>query len=97
MPKPHELERRIEQLKALNSELNRETQQRKEELSDLRELLSNKSAQLDAKKKQYNEMLQSVENFKSDYVEVNTQPNQIMKECDKIQIEIELVFFLLIR
>jgi ribosomal protein L9 len=89
MPKPHELERRIEQLRAQNSELARENQQRKEELNDLRELLSEKSVQMDAKKKQYNELLQSVENHKSDYVEVNTQPNQIMKECDKLQIEIE--------
>ena len=94
MPKPHELERRIEQLKLQNNEFSREISQRQEEINELRQTIMEKNLQLDLKRKEYKELLENVENCKNEYVMANMEPNQIAKECDKISMEIE--YFLLV-
>lgn len=91
MPKPHELERRIEQLKLQNNEFSREISQRQEEINELRQTIMEKNLQLDLKRKEYKELLENVENCKNEYVMANMEPNQIAKECDKISMEIEYV------
>jgi chromosome segregation ATPase len=91
MPKPHELERRIDQLTQQNKDLTREITQRKEEISDLKRLIYDKNAHLDAQRKEYKELVESVEDHKNDYVQANAQPHQIAKEIDKIITEKELV------
>ena len=89
MPKPHDLERRIEQLKLQNGELSREIAQRQGDISDIKQSIRDKNLQLDLKRKEFKELLEKVENAKNEYVMKNMEPNQIMKECDKISIEIE--------
>lgn len=89
MPKPQELEKEMERLKKDNQELLREITQRKAEINDLKMTLSEKSSYYEGQKKEYRELLDTVESFKNDYVQVNLIPNQVMKECDKISTEIE--------
>jgi predicted nucleic acid-binding Zn-ribbon protein len=89
MPKPHELERRIDQLKQQNNELSREITQRQEEINELKRTIYDKAAEMDHKKKEYRDLLESVENHKNDYVQANLQPHQIAKEIDKISTEKE--------
>ena len=57
MPKPHELERRIEQLKIQNTELSKEISQRQEEITDLKQTIRDKNSLLDLKRKEYKEIL----------------------------------------
>ncbi len=89
MPKPHELERRIEQLKLQNIELAKEISQRQEEIQDLKQSINDKNLLLDLKRKEHKELLETVEMYKNDYVQVNMLPNQINKECDKLNHEVE--------
>jgi predicted nucleic acid-binding Zn-ribbon protein len=89
MPKTHDLERRIEQLKVQNNELSIDILQRQEEITDLKQTISDKNLQLDVKRKEYKELLETVEMHKNDYVQVNMLPNQINKECDKLTHETE--------
>lgn len=89
MPKPHELERRIEQLKHQNIELSREIVQRKNEVAELKKTIDEKGFEVDRKKKELNEIIESVENHKNEYVNTNMQPYQIAKEIDKISTEKE--------
>ena len=91
MPKPNELERRIEELKLQNNELTKEISLRQEEISDLIQTIREKNSFLEKKKQEYKELLDTAENRKNDYVEVNTLPNQIIKDIDKISVAIELV------
>ena len=92
MPKPHDLERRIEQLKLQNGELSREIAQRQSDISEIKQTIRERNLQLDLKRKEFKELLEKVENSKNEYVLKNMEPNQIMKECDKISIEIEYDF-----
>lgn len=92
MPKPHELERQIEQLKLQNNDLSREISQRQEEINDLKQTINERNSLMELKKKEHKELLETVENRKNDYVQINMLPNQIIKESDKISSEIELVF-----
>ena len=55
MPKPHELERRIEQLKLQNIELAKEITQRQEEIQDLKHSINDKNLLLDLKRKEHKE------------------------------------------
>lgn len=89
MPKPHELEQRIEILTHQNMELSREINQRKEEINDLKQLIYDKNTQLESKRKEYKDLIESVENHKNDYVQANAQPHQIAKEIDKVLTEKE--------
>lgn len=89
MPKPHELERQIEQLKHQNKELTREIAQRQEEIIGLKKSIEVKNVEVDQKKKELNELLESVEDHKNEYVNVNLQPYQIAKEIDKLSTEKE--------
>ncbi len=89
MPKPHELERRIEQLKLQNQEFSREISQRKDEINELKLTIQEKKQHFEQEKKNYKELQETVENYKNDYVQINIMPNQIMKESDKISTEIE--------
>ena len=89
MPKPAELERRIEQLKAQNNELSREITMRQEEIKELNQTILDKNGQIETRKKEYKEALDAVENYKSDYVQVNSLPMQISKECDRLLNESE--------
>lgn len=89
MPKPHELERRIEQLSLQNNELSREISQRHEEIKELRQTINDKNLFVDQKRREYKELLEAVENSKNDYVQVNMLPNQISKEFDKLSNEKE--------
>jgi chromosome segregation ATPase len=91
MPKPQELERQIEQLKAQNQELYREIQQRQEEISDMRQSVNDKNVLLETERKDLKELVESIENYKAEYVSVNTLPNQINKEFDKLFTEKEYV------
>lgn len=91
MPKPHELERRIEQLKIQNGELSREIVQRQVDISEVRQTIRERNLLLDLKRKEYKELQEKVENSKNEYVLRNSEPNQIAKECDKILVEMELV------
>ena len=91
MPKPAELERRIEQLKAQNDEISREITVRQEEIKELNQTILDKTGQIETRKRELKEALDAVENFKNDYVQVNSLPMQISKECDRLLFESELV------
>jgi chromosome segregation ATPase len=69
MPKPHELERRIEQLKLQNNEFSREISQRQEEINELKLTIMDKNQQLDLKRREYKELLENVENcYEEDFL-----------------------------
>lgn len=89
MPKPQELERRIEQLKAQNNEISKEITQRQEEIKELNQTIADKNGAIETRKKELKEALEAVEGYKSDYVQVNTLPMQISKECDRLLHESE--------
>jgi predicted nucleic acid-binding Zn-ribbon protein len=89
MPKPAELERRIEQLKAQNNELSKEITMRHEEIKDLNQTITERNALIEVRKKEIKDILESVENHKNDYVQVNSLPMQISKECDRLLFEQE--------
>lgn len=89
MPKPHELERHIQQLKHQNQELTQEIAQRHEEIVELRRTIELKNSDVEDKKKELNALLESVEDHKNEYVNANMQPYQIAKEIDKLSTEKE--------
>ena len=89
MPKPQELERRIEQLRAQNNERSKELTQRQEEIKDLNQTIMDKNNLIEIRKRELKEALEVVENYKNDYVQVNTLPMQISKECDRLLYETE--------
>jgi len=89
MPKPQELERRIEQLRAQNNEISKELTQRQEEIKDLNQTIMDKNNLIEIRKRELKEALEVVENYKNDYVQVNTLPMQISKECDRLLYETE--------
>lgn len=92
MPKPHELERRIVQLKHQNQELTREIVQRQEEIVELKRTIEQKGVDMEQKKKDLNDLLESVENHKNEYIIANMQPHQIAKEIDKLSTEKEYIY-----
>lgn len=92
MPKAHELERRIQELELSRNDLAREIKQRNEEIKDLLNSISDKKKENEIKAKELKEILDTIENKKSDYVVINTVPNQIIKEADKISMENEYEF-----
>ena len=51
--------------------------------------ISIKHKENEQREKDLKEILEIVENKKSEYVRVNYEPNQIMKEADKISMENE--------
>lgn len=87
MPKPHVLEKQIEQLEYQNRELMKEISQRQSEIIDMQTMIEEKNISLEARKREYRELTNNVENLKSDYVQINMEPNQIMKENSKISNE----------
>ena len=89
MPKTYDLERRIEQLKLKNEEFLREISQRKNEVNELKLTIDEKNQIFEQEKKDFKELLENVENYKNEYVQINIMPNQICKESDKIINEIE--------
>jgi cell division protein FtsB len=89
MPKPHELEQQIKQLKAQNQELYVEIHQRQEEIHNIKQSVNEKNVVLEQKRKDLKELVDSIENYKSEYVLVQTLPNQISKEFDKLFVEKE--------
>lgn len=89
MPKPHELERRIAQLKHQNMELTREIAQRHEEIAELKRNIEAKAVEMEQKKKELNDQLELVETRKNEYIHANMQPHQIAKEIDKVSTEKE--------
>ena len=84
MPKPAELERRIEQLKSQNNEISKEITVRQEEIKELNQTIMDRNSQIEIRKKELKEVLEAVENYKNDYVQVNSLPMQISKECDRL-------------
>ena len=93
MPKPHELDRRIEHLRMQNGELSREIVQRQVDISELKQTIRERNLLLELKRKEFKELIEKVENSKNEYVLKNAEPNQIAKECDKIGNEIEYDIF----
>jgi len=89
MPKPHELEKRIEQLKMQNMDFARDIQQYQEEVKELRLNISNKAVVLETKRNELKQHLEEIENKKNEYVKIAASPNQTNKEVDKILTEIE--------
>lgn len=87
MPKPHELERQIEQLKFQNNELSKEIMLRQEEINDLLQTIREKNLLMETKSKEYRDLLDKEENLKDQYVKENLLPNQYMKEYDKFSME----------
>ena len=67
----------------------KEIAQRQEEIKDLKQTITDKHSLLEFNKKEYKDLLESVENYKNDYVQVNSLPNQIAKECDRLLSEAE--------
>jgi chromosome segregation ATPase len=96
MPKPQELERQIEQLKAQNQELYKEIQQRQDEIADMKQSVNEKNLLLETKRKDLKDLVDSIENHKAEYVSVNSLPNQINKEFDKLFTEKEYVWTLFV-
>jgi chromosome segregation ATPase len=91
MPKAHELERRIQELELRRSELGKEISMRNEEITDLVDCISKKQSEIEAKSKEHKETMQAVESNKVDLFNINSQINQISRECDKMFNEIECV------
>lgn len=87
MPKPHELERQIEELKIQNSELSKEIMLRQEEINDLKQTIRDKNMLMEHKNKEYRDLLDKEENLKDEYVKENLLPNQYMKEYDRFSSE----------
>ncbi len=89
MPKPHELEKRIEQLKMQNMDFARDIQQYQEEIKELQLNISNRAVVLESKRNELKQHLEEIENKKNEYVKMATSPNQTNKEIDKVLVEIE--------
>ncbi len=92
MPKAHELERKIQELELRRNELGKEVSMRGEEINDLVDAISKKQLEIEAKLKEHKETTQAVESNKVDLFNINSQINQISRECDKILNEIEWVW-----
>ncbi|RNA21673.1 coiled-coil domain-containing protein [Brachionus plicatilis] len=87
MPKPHELERQIEELKLQNSDLSKEIMLRQEEINDLVQTIRDKNLLMEHRTKEYRDLLDKEESLKDEYVKENSMPNQYMKEYDKFSTE----------
>lgn len=55
----------------------------------MKQSIKDKNMTLDTKRKEYKELLDQIDTLKADYVQVQTLPNQISKEFDKILTEKE--------
>lgn len=89
MPKPQELEKLIQDLSQQLNDMQREIMHNQEQLRDVRHAIDGKNKENEQKSKDLKELLEIVENKKSEYVKINYEPNQIMKEADKISQENE--------
>ncbi|XP_074646441.1 coiled-coil domain-containing protein 146-like [Tubulanus polymorphus] len=84
MPKAGEVEKKIKELQASHDELRKEIAQRQIESKNLREDLDQKSRQNQLSSKELETTIEELEKLKGELVSVNTLPNQISKETDKL-------------
>ncbi|ELU12496.1 hypothetical protein CAPTEDRAFT_228195 [Capitella teleta] len=84
IPKEGEIEKKIEELKQVCSEMKKEITQRQTEVKNLREDLEARNYQVALQTKEFEKEVERRERLKSDLVAINTQPAQIGKESDRI-------------
>lgn len=84
MPKAGEIEKKIKELQTACDDMKKEIVQRQLEVKTLKEDLDNATRQNVQETKEYEKLTEKMENLKGDLVQVNTIPNQIIKETDKM-------------
>lgn len=85
MPKQGEVEKKIEELKQVCTEIRKEIANRQMESKNLKEEVEKKERHIKKEKAEYDTVAEEVEKLKADLVAVNTQPGQISKEADRFQ------------
>ncbi|XP_064633168.1 coiled-coil domain-containing protein 146-like [Lineus longissimus] len=85
MPKAGEVEKKIQELQVATNDLKKEIAQRQQEAKNLREDVEIRNRQVANDNKEYEKEVEEMEKLKGELVGVNSLPNQIAKEADKLQ------------
>lgn len=89
MPKPQELERRIQELESHNGDLAREITRRQEEIQEIMQNISTKQKENEQKQRDLKSIMEELDNKKSEYIQISSEPSMYSKERDKLSIEHE--------